>query len=235
MRTIGLVGGMTPESTLVYYELLIRSARDRQQHPDPLRNPVVVLYSLDLAEVAALQRAGRTDELAADLARICELLRATGAEIGALTANTPHLYFEAVQASTRLELVSIVEATCAAAAAAGLRRPLLLGTRRTMESTLYRAPLQASEIEVLTPDESGRAFVDEAIYTDLAVGLVRPETRRRLLDLCREAFEHRGADGVILGCTELPLVLADAALPVPVVDTARVHDDAILDRALASP
>jgi aspartate racemase len=234
MRTIGLVGGMTPESTLTYYGLLIRSARDRLQDPDPLRNPIVIVYSLDLAEVVALQRARRTDELAADLARICELLRATGAEIGALTANTPHLYFEAVQASTRLELVSIVEATCATVANNGLRRPLLLGTRSTMESTLYRAPLERAGIEALIPDGEGVALVDEAIYNDLAVGRVRPDTRARMLGLCREAVERRGADGVILGCTELPLVIAAEDLPVPVVDTVRVHVEAILDRALAS-
>ena len=141
MRTIGLVGGLTPESTLEYYRLLIRFARERLRDPDPLRNPVVIIYSLDLAVVAALQRAGRTDELAAHLSRICELLRGAGAEIGALTANTPHLYLEAI--------------------------------------------------------------------------------------------EHRGADGVILGCTELPLAISQDDLAVPVIDTLRVHVRAILDRALA--
>ena len=233
MRAIGLVGGMTPESTLEYYRLLIRSARERLRDPDPLRNPVVILYSLDLAVVAGLQRTGRTDELAAHLAGICEILRAAGAEVGALTANTPHLNFEAIQTGTRLELVSIVEATCSAAVGIGLRRPLLLGTRTTMESPMYRDRLAAHGIELLIPDEEGRQRVDEAIYTELAVADVRPATRNRLLALCREAVEHRGADGVILGCTELPLVLGQADLPVPVVDTARVHVEAILDRALA--
>ena len=232
MRTIGLVGGMTPESTLAYYQLLTRSARERVQHHDPLHNPVVIIYSLDLAKVVSLQRAGRTDEVAAHLARICETLREAGAEVGALTANSPHLYFEAIQAATRLELVSIVEATCAATAGLGLRRPLLLGTRTTMESPMYRARLDTAGIEVLTPDEEGRGFVDRTIYTELAVASVRPETRQGMLALCREAIESRGADGVILGCTELPLVLSEADLPVPVLDTVRVHVEAILDRAL---
>ena len=230
--TIGLIGGMTPESTLEYYQLLIRSARERLRDPDPLHNPVVIVYSLDLAQVAALQRAGRTDDLAAHLAGVCEILRAAGAEVGALTANTPHLYIEAIQARTRLELVSIVEATCRASVALGLRRPLLLGTRTTMESPMYRDRLAADGIELLIPDEEGRQRMDEAIYTELAVADVRPATRSRLLALCREAVEHRGADGVILGCTELPLVVAEGDLPVPVVDTARVHVGAILDRAL---
>jgi aspartate racemase len=232
-RTIGLVGGLTPESTLEYYRLLIRSARERLRDPDPLRNPIVIIYSLDLAVVAALQRADRTEELANHFARICEILRAAGAEVGALTANTPHLYFEAIQAGTRLELVSIVEATCRASVGLGLRRPLLLGTRTTMESPMYRDRLAAGGIEMLTPDEQGRQSVDEAIYTEVAVADIRPETRSRLLALCREAIEGRGADGVILGCTELPLVLAEGDLPVPVVDTVRVHVEAILDRALS--
>ena len=233
MRTIGLVGGMTPESTLAYYQLLIRSARERLRDPDPLRNPVVIVYSLDLSEVGALQRAGRIDELAGHVARICEALRGAGAEIGALTANTPHLYFEAIQGGTRLPLVSIVEATCAAAARLALRRPLLLGTRTTMESPMYRVPLAAAGIEVVAPDEEGRELVDRAIYTELALGTVRPELRERVLALCREAVFSRGADGVILGCTELPLVVAEADLQVPVVDTVRAHVGAILDHALA--
>jgi len=232
MRTIGLVGGLTPESTLEYYRLLIHSARERLRDPDPLRNPVVIIYSIDLAVVAELQRAGRTDELAAYLSRICELLREAGAEIGALTANTPHLYLEAIEARTRLELVSIVEATSRAVAGLGLRQPLLLGTRTTMEGPMYRDRLAAAGVEALIPDEEGRELVDRAIYTELALGTVRPELRHRLVALCREAIERRGADGVILGCTELPLAISQDDLAVPVVDTVRVHVQAILDRAL---
>lgn len=233
MRTVGLVGGMTPESTLEYYRLLIRSARERLQDPDPLRNPVVIIYSLDLAVVAALQRADRTEELANHIARICETLRDAGAEIGALTANTPHLYLDAIQARTLLELVSIVEATSLAVAGLGLRRPLLLGTRSTMESPMYGARLASAGIEALVPDDHGRELVDRAIYTELALGAVRPELRQQLLAVCRDAIDHRGADGVILGCTELPLAISHEDLPVPVVDTVRVHVHAILDRALS--
>lgn len=232
MRTIGLVGGMTPESTLAYYQLLIRSARERLRDPDPLHNPVVVVYSLDLAVVARLQRAGRTEELASHLAGICETLRRAGAEVGALTANTPHVYLPSIRAATRLELVSIVEATFAAAAGMGLRRPLLLGTRTTVESPMYPERFATGGIETLVPDEGGKELLDRAIYTELAVGQPRPETRRALLDLCRDAVARRGADGVLLACTELPLVLGNGDLPVPVLDTARVHVGAILDRAM---
>lgn len=232
MRTIGLVGGMTPESTLAYYQLLIRGARERLRDPDPLRNPVVVVYSLDLAVVARLQRAGRTDEVAAHLAGVCETLRRAGAEVGAMTANTPHVYLQAIRDRTGLDLVSIVDATLAAASKRGLRRPLLLGTRTTVESPMYPERFAAEGLETVIPDEDGKEMLDRAIYGELAVGEARPGTRSALLDLCRGAVEARGADGVLLACTELPLVLSDGDLEVPVIDTARVHVDAILDRAL---
>ena len=165
MRTIGLVGGMTPESTLAYYQLLIRSARERLRDPDPLHNPVVIVYSLDLATVARLQRAGRTEELASHLAGICEVLHRAGAEVGALTANTPHVYLGAIRAQTRLELVSIVEATFAAAVARGLRRPLLLGTRTIVESPMYLERFAAGGMDAVLPDEEGRQLLNLAIYT----------------------------------------------------------------------
>lgn len=231
MRTIGLVGGMTPESTVLYYQLLIRGARARSADPDPLRNPVVLIYSLDLSKVAALQRSGRSDELAAHLAEICERLRLAGAEVGALTANTPHLYLEGIRAATRLELVSIVDATCSAVARAGLARPLLLGTRLTMTGPMYPSRLAVDGIEAIVPGEEDARFVDHAIYNELALGIVRREVQQRVLSLCREAISARGADAVILACTELPLVLSAEDLPVPVVDTTRVHADALLDRA----
>jgi aspartate racemase len=101
-----------------------------------------------------------------------------------------------------------------------------------MEGPMYRDRLAAAGVEALIPDEEGRELVDRAIYTELAVGTVRPELRHRLVALCREAIERRGADGVILGCTELPLAISQDDLAVPVVDTVRVHVQAILDRAL---
>jgi aspartate racemase len=187
-RTIGLVGGLTPESTLEYYRLLIRSARERLRDPDPLRNPIVIIYSFDLVVVArpAGRPYGRGDPLPGS-ARSCGRPGR-----GALTANTPHLYFEAIQAMTRLELVSIVDATCNAAVGLGLRQPLLLGTRTTMESPMYRVRLASGGIEVLIPGEEGRQRIDEAIYTELASPPSGPELARNwLLEVCWEPERWR--------------------------------------------
>lgn len=233
MRTIGLVGGMTPESTKEYYERLIQRARERRSDPDPLRNPVIVVYSLDLAEVVTPQRAGRTAEVAAMLADALERLRAAGAELGAFTANTPHAYLDEVMPRTSLPLVSIVDATREAAAALGVARVMLLGTSTTLEARMYPEGLAAAGIEVVVPDQVDREFLDRAIYGELSLGRVTPEVRRRCLDICTGAIRDHGVEAVILGCTELPLVLGDGDLPVPLLDTVKFHVEAILDRAMA--
>ena len=232
MRTIGLVGGMTPESTVLYYQHLIRRCRERVGDPDPLRNPEIVVYSVDLAEIVVLQRAGRFDELADRLAAACDRLARAGAELGALTANTPHLYLEAIRARTRLELVSIVDAARDRAAALGVSRPLLLGTAQTMTAPMYPEAFAAAGMHIVTPGPEDRERISAAIYGELALGVVAQETRRHVLQLCALAVVHDAVDAVILGCTELPLVLADGDLPVPLLDTAAVHVEAILDRAL---
>lgn len=233
MRTIGLVGGMTPESTVIYYQHLIRRCRERVGDPDPLRNPEIVVYSIDLAEIVALQRAGRRDELAVSLAAVCDRLAEAGAEVGALTANTPHLYLDAIRARSRLELVSIVEAARDRAAALGYRRPLLLGTAPTMESPMYPEAFAAAGMRIVTPGPDDRERLSAAIFGELALGVVSPGTRRHVLDVCTAAIERDAVDAVILGCTELPLVLEEGDVPVPLLDTVDVHVEAILDRALA--
>jgi aspartate racemase len=229
MRTIGLVGGTTPESTKVYYELLIRGAR--QPGGNPLRNPVILVYSLDLAELVHLQRTGERGEVVAYLADILERLRLAGAEIGALTANTPHAYLDELREETSLPLVSIVSATRDAAAARGLERSLLLGTRTTMEADMYPREFAAAGIDIVRPGDADREFLDHTIYNELALGQVLPEVRQRTIDICARHIENDGIDSVILGCTELPLVISSEDLPIHVLDTTTIHVDAILTAA----
>ena len=229
MKTIGLVGGTTPESTRVYYDLLIRGAR--KPGGDPLHNPKIIIYSIDLAERVHIQRAGDRDQVARYLADILERLRTAGAEIGAFTANTPHAYLEDVQATTSLPLVSIVTATREVAAERGLRRALLLGTRTTVEAAMYPRELAAAGIDVVLPDESEREFLDDIIYGDLAVGRISQAVRQRCLDVCKQHIDEEGVDSVILGCTELPLAISDDDLPIEVLDTTVIHAAAILAAA----
>lgn len=229
MKTIGLVGGMTPESTRVYYDLLIRGAR--KPGADPLRNPEIIIYSIDLAELVEIQRAGDREGVVRYLADILERLRVAGAEIGAFTANTPHAYLDEVRAATSLPLVSIVTATRDVAANMGLGRTLLLGTRTTVEAGMYPNELERAGIDVVLPDEAEREFLDDIIYGDLAIGRISQAVRQRCLGICGRSIDEESIDSVILGCTELPLVISADDLPTKVLDTTVIHAAAILEAA----
>jgi aspartate racemase len=229
MKTIGLVGGMTPESTKVYYEGLIQGAR--QPDGDPLRNPEILIYSLNLTELVQIQRTGDRMRVAQYLAAVLERLRLAGAEVGALTANTPHAYFDEIRTQTSLPLVSIVTATTKTTVDKGLENALLLGTRTTMESEMYPREFAEAGIRVVLPNEEDREFLEETIYNDLAIGRVTPEVRQRYHDVCTKHIEEDGIDSVILGCTELPLVISNDELSVEALDTTVIHVDAILAAA----
>lgn len=229
MKAIGLVGGMTPESTKVYYEGLIEGAR--QPDGDPLRNPEIIIFSLDLAEIVQLQRESKHERVVQKLADFLERLRLAGAEVGALTANTPHIYLEELRTETLLPLVSIVTATRDAAADRGLENALLLGTRTTLEAEMYPRELGDAGIRIVLPGKQDRDFLEHTIYTDLAVGRVTPELRQRYHGICAKHIEEDGIDSVILGCTELPLVISGGDLPIEVLDTTTIHIGAILAAA----
>ena len=179
-----------------------------------------------------MQRDGERSEVVEYLAAILERLRLAGAEVGALTANTPHAYLDELRAETSLPLVSIVTATRNAAADLGLERALLLGTRTTMEAEMYPREFGAAGIEIVLPSNNDRDFLDHTIYGELALGKVSPEVRQRVLDICRKHIREDGVDSVILGCTELPLVISSDDLPIQVLDTTEIHADAILAAAV---
>lgn len=232
MKKIGLVGGMTPESTTAYYQRLIDLGRERWN--DPVHNPVVLIYSIDLAEMVAHQNVGDGDKVIALLADVLERLRGAGAEVGALTANTPHIFFDRIRAATALPLLSIIDTTLDHARDLGVGRALLLGTRATMEGSMYPEAFAAAGIEVVTPAEADREFINHSIYEDLAAGRVTPELRRRYLEICRRQVEEGEVEAVILGCTEIPMVLTADDCPVPPIDTARCHADALFAHAVGA-
>lgn len=230
MRKIGLVGGMTPESTTAYYQRLIDLGRERWD--DPVHNPVVLIYSIDLAEMVAHQDVGDGDKVVDLLADVLEKLRRAGAEVGALTANTPHIFFERIRAATTLPLISIVDTTLESARNLGAGRALLLGTKATMEGPMYPDAFASEGIEIVTPTVDDREFINHSIYVDLAAGNVTPELRRRYQEICHRQVEDNGVEAVILGCTEIPLVLSADDCPVPLIDTARCHAEALFAHAV---
>ncbi|MCG8992616.1 aspartate/glutamate racemase family protein [Laribacter hongkongensis] len=228
MKTLGLIGGMSWESTATYYRLLNEHAKAAL---GGLHSARLVLVSVDFAEVEALQACGDWDAAGALLARACRQLEAAGADAVVLCTNTMHKVAPAMQAATDLPFLHIGDATAAAIRAAGLDCVGLLGTRFTMEQDFYRARLEARGIRVLVPEADDRATVHRIIYDELCLGDIRPTSRTAYLDIIGR-LAAAGAQGVVLGCTEIPLLVSAGDTSLPLFDTTALHARFAADFAL---
>lgn len=230
MRTIGLIGGMSAESTALYYGRLNAEVRRRL---GGLHSADIVLRSVDFAPVAALQAEGRWDEAGAVLADAARRLERAGAEVILLATNTMHRVIGAVETATALPVIHIADATGTAIRAAGLRRPGLMATAFTMEQDFYTGRLgDRFGLDVRVPETADRARVHAIIYDELCRGVIREESRAEYVAIARRLAEA-GADGLILGCTEVGLLLDRADVSLPVFDTVAIHADAAVDFSLA--
>ncbi|MFC0676421.1 aspartate/glutamate racemase family protein [Lysobacter korlensis] len=229
MKTLGLIGGMSWESTVPYYRLINQIVAERL---GGLHSARLLLYSVDFAEIEQLQRAGDWDRAGRVLADAACALRAGGAELLVICANTMHLVADAVETASGLPLVHIGDATADAVNAAGLTRIGLLGTRFTMEQPFLRERLQRHGLEVIVPDEAQRETVHRVIYDELCRGRIEDASREAYRAIIASLVE-RGAQGVILGCTEIGLLVAPSDATVPLFDTAALHARAAALAALA--
>jgi aspartate racemase len=231
LRTIGLLGGMSWESTAIYYRLLNEGVRARL---GGLHSAKILLASFDFAEIEALQRPDRWSEAGDRLAAAARGLERAGADCVLICANTMHKVAPAVEAAIGIPLIHIVDATGARLAAAGARRPLLLATRYVMEQDFYKDRLaRNSRIEALVPEAEDRNALHAIIFDELVRGIVRPESKTRCLDIVARG-EAQGCDGVIFGCTEIGMILSQDDLQRPAFDSAVIHAEAAIDFALAA-
>ncbi|MFC7219488.1 aspartate/glutamate racemase family protein [Streptomyces polyrhachis] len=228
MKTIGLLGGMSWESTAEYYRLLNELTRERR---GGLHSAPCVLYSVDFARIEQLQVAGRWEEAGTVLAEAAVAVQAAGADLLLICTNTMHKVADQVAAAVRIPLVHLADTTAAAVRAQGLRRVGLLGTAFTMEQDFYRGRLAAHGLQVLTPGADGRRRVHEVIYEELCLGVVREESRRYFRDVIADLVAA-GAEGVVLGCTEIELLIGGDDSPVPVFATTLLHCEAAVTLAL---
>ncbi len=231
MRTIGLIGGMSWESTAIYYRLVNERVRERA---GGLHSARVLLWSFDFDDIARRQASGDWAGAGDALAGAARGLERGGAEVLVLCTNTMHKVADAIVAATTLPFIHLADVTASAIRAAGCRRPLLLATRYTMEDDFYVGRLRLRHgIEAVVPDVQGRGLVHGVIYDELCRGIVRDGSREAILGVVDQA-RAEGADGVILGCTELGMILDQSHCPEPVFDTTRLHADAAVDFALAA-
>lgn len=226
MRTLGLIGGMSAESTALYYAQLNRLARERL---GGLHSARLVMVSIDFAPLAEMQARGEWGAAGEMLADEALRLEGAGAEAILICANTMHLVAETVQAAVSVPVLHIADATAAKLKAAGSRRPLLLATAFTMEKPFYRERLARSGIEAVVPEAADRRVLHAIIYDELCQGVISPASKAVALDMIARAQD---VDGVIFGCTEIGLLISPDDLALPVVDTTQAHAEAAMDFAL---
>ncbi|PJN36240.1 aspartate/glutamate racemase [Streptomyces sp. CB02959] len=231
MQTIGLIGGMSWESTAEYYRLLNELTRERL---GGLHSAKCVLYSVDFAEIERLQVQGRWDEAGAVLAEAAGALEAAGAELLLICTNTMHKVADQVSSAVGVPLLHLADTTAEAVRGKGLRRVGLLGTAFTMEQDFYRGRLVDHGLDVVVPNAAGRETVHRVIYEELCVGVVKEESRAAYIAVIDELIAA-GAEGIVLGCTEIELLVRPQDSPVPVFPTTRLHAEAAVARALAAP
>jgi aspartate racemase len=231
MKTIGLIGGMSVESTAIYYRLINEDVRKRLGGHHSAK---LILWSVDFAEIEAMQRAGAWDKAGGELADAARKLEAAGADAIVITANTMHIVADAVADAVNVPLLHIADAIAVAIKSTRCKRPLLLATRYTMEREFYKGRLKARHgIDAIVPNDVGRTAVHDIIFDELVRGIVTQESRRRYLDVI-DVARRDGADGVIFGCTEIGMLLSQDDIVEPVFDTAVLHAKAAVDFALAA-
>jgi aspartate racemase len=226
---IGILGGLTPESTVTYYQHIVHAWQ--QRHKDH-RYPEIVIYSMSFQQFEDWMEAGEWDRIGAALEEGLRRLAAGGADFAVIATNTMHLLFDRLAAASPIPLVSIVDATASAIRRAGLRTVGLLGTRFTMEKPFYADGLARHGIASLVPAPAEREDIHRIIMQELAMGLLLEESRRRYLEIM-DGLAARGAEGLVLGCTEIPLLVTAEHTRLPLFDTAVLHADAALAHATA--
>ena len=228
MKTIGLLGGMSWESTAVYYSVANQLVRDRL---GGLNSAKIVLDSLNFAEIAQLQRADEWDRAAEVLTLHAQRLERAGADMILICTNTMHLLYDHVQEAVTVPVIHIGDAAAAAARKQNLQKVGLLGTAFTMEKDFYRERIASHGLEVIVPEPADRALVHRAIFEELAVGIISESTRAMFQRIMADLVAA-GAQGVVLGCTEIELLVHAEDCQVPVFPTARIHIETAVDAAL---
>ena len=229
MKTIGLAGGTSWISSLDYYRLFNEITNQRLGGNEAAK---IVLYSVNYGEIVALTKKGDWDAIAAIICDAAQKIERAGADCVLLGANTMHNIAERVQAAVQIPLLHIADATAIAIKQKGLKKVALLGTRYTMLFDFYKNKLATHGIETIIPDENGIEFVNDAIYNELGKGNFLPSTKQLFIDLINK-LGNEGAEGVILGCTEIPMMIKQEDTPVPVFDTTLIHATAAVDFVLS--
>jgi aspartate racemase len=228
VKRLGIIGGLGPESTVDYYQLIVSTYREGTHGG----YPAIIINSIDLNKARDLVTANALGDLTEYLVAEVQRLAKAGADFGLLAANTPHIVFDDLSRQSPIPLLSIVEATCDAAKALGLKKVGLLGTRFTMQGRFFHDVFEEAGMTLVVPAEEEQAYIHEKYLGELVNGVFLPETRKRLLEIVQRLKTSGGVEAVILGGTELPLILRNAASDIPFLDTTKIHVNAAVAEML---
>lgn len=228
MKRIGLLGGMSWESTIHYYRIINESVRSRL---GGLHSAECVLYSVEFSPIVDLMKSGQWSQVASKLSEAAVSLKHAGAEFLVICTNTMHKVADRISDLSSLEVLHIGDSTAAKISERGINRVALLGTTHTMEGEYYREPFRRMGIELLIPGNTTRAIMDRIIFDELCRGEILRESKQILLDLIEE-MKKDGAQGAVLGCTELPNIIRQEDVSIPVFDTTRIHAEAAVVYAM---
>ncbi|MCB2296062.1 amino acid racemase [Clostridium algoriphilum] len=226
MNKIGMIGGFGPESTLDYYRLLIETYRHQTQKES---SPEIIIYSMDMNILLKLVADEQWDDLIEWLVNGIKVLHNAGANFAFISANTPHIVFEKVNELSPIPLLSIVEETCNYMKKTGIKKVGLLGTQFTMRSEFYQKSCNKNHIQVFVPNEKEQDYIQNKLMSEIELGNFFNETRQGLLNIIKRMIEDDSIEGIILGCTELPLILTKSELGIPFFNTTKIHVDSIIN------
>jgi aspartate racemase len=230
MKTIGLIGGMSWESTLEYYRILNETAKEKL---GGFHSAKCILYSVDFAEVEKLQHEGKWDEATRAMIDAAQRVEKAGADFLLICTNTMHKMAEEVQESIRIPLLHIVDALAHEIKAKSLKKVGLLGTKFTMEEEFYKGRLSKKhEIEVIIPDEEERDAIHRILYSELCMGEIKKLSKDKFKEIISNLVA-KGAEGIVLGCTEIPLIVKQEDYDIPLFDTTTIHANAAVEYSLA--
>ncbi|MCH1625025.1 aspartate/glutamate racemase family protein [Ferdinandcohnia quinoae] len=228
MKTIGLIGGLSWESSSVYYSYINRFV---QESLGGINSAKCLLYSFNFEEVAALQKAGEWAKLTDEMIHAAKTLENSGADMIVICTNTMHKMVDEMKSTLSIPIIHIVDCVVEAVKEKGLAKVGLLGTRFTMEQPFYREILEKSGIEVIIPNDSDREVIHNVIYQELCKGELNDSSKQAYLDII-QSLHKEGAEGIILGCTEIPLLIQQVDTSIPVFDTTYLHSKKVAEIAL---
>jgi aspartate racemase len=229
MKRIGIIGGIGPESTVDYYKLIIGAFHEKQAE---LGYPEIIIYSANLSSLMRILEANDWETLTDWLLEKVVALHKAGAEFAVIGSNTPHIVFDKVSSRSPIPMLSIIEETRKNAQKRGFKKLGLLGTRLTMQSDFFKNPFGDNEMVVVVPEKEDQELIHHRLFSEIELGIIKDSTRKELLSIVKKMIDRHSIDALILGCTELPLILNKDEFGIPFLNTTAIHAESIVNFCL---